>query len=303
MPPIRGREKNMAIRKIDALPNGKRAVATLNGEVRYIDPDWAVPLQDVGLARDNDWSALTPGMPVSESSITNCYRIRLDDGRSFFFKRYVYPPAKQKRYWMRASKAQVEVFGYAQLRKIGIPTLNVIGFGECRSLGALQAAYIITEGIPDSMNLEQFAHDVWFDLPRNQRSKIYVQLKRLIFAQLNTAHASKFFHQDLHWRNILVTGQHGEYQSIWIDCPRSAYRKLPMAARHGQMVDLSCLARKSLSYISRGERYHALNEYLALNNLGWDNRDLFREIAAHHKRSPNPPVLLDIPGEEKQCRT
>ncbi len=290
------------IKTISILPDSKRTIATFNGEVRFTDSKWQKELAEFGLTENTDWLKAAPGECVSESETTNCFKVKIADGRSFFFKRYSYPKSKQKRYWMRASKAQVETFGYAQLKKLGIPTLTVIAFGEKRSFGKLVAAYIVTEGINDSMDLQQFAQDVWFDLPKAKRSEVYLEIRNQIFEQLNKAHQAKYFHQDLHWRNILVTEENGKYKTIWIDCPRARYRKVSMNAKHGQMVDLSCLARRCLDYLSRSERYRALSEYLKINNLGWTSRSLFKEIQAHHVRSPNPPKPIGIAGIKKQFR-
>ena len=292
----------MQTKQISSLPDSKRSIATFNGEVRFIDEQWNNELAEFGFTADTDWSKLAPGECVSESEITNCFKVSQGDGRSFYFKRYTYPKPKQSRYWMRASKAQVEVFGYAQLKKIGIPTLKTIAFGEKRSFGRLVAAYIITEGINNSMDLQQFAKDIWFDLPKQKRSQVYLEIRSLIFDQLQKAHQAKFFHQDLHWRNILVTKENDKYKTTWIDCPRAAYRKLPMNAKHGQMVDLSCLARRSLDYLSRSERNRALSEFLMLNNKGWTDKALFKEIQAHHVRSPNPPKSLGVAGSRKQFK-
>ncbi len=299
---IHVQKRKVPIKLINRLPDCERSIAVLNGEVRFIDSTWQAKLANFGLSESADWSKLVPGQAVSESEITNCFKVELADRRCFFFKRYTYPASKQKRYWMRPSKAQVEVFGYAQLKKLGISTLNVIAFGEKRSFGKLVAAYIITEGIHNSMDLQQFAREVWFDLPKSERSEIYLNLRNQIFDQLNKAHRARFFHQDLHWRNILVTKENGEFKTIWIDCPRAVYRKLSINTKHGQMVDLSCLARRSLDYLSRSERYRALSAYLKINNLGWANRALFKEIQAHHIRSPNPPKSLNIEGRHKQFK-
>ena len=292
----------MSVKKINALPDSKRKLAVFNGEVRFIEPSWLKTLESAGFTEQNDWSGLSPGSCVSESQITNCFKIGLNDGRTLFFKRYTYPKPKRSRYWMRASKAQVETFAYAQLKRIGIPTLSVVAFGESRAFGKLNSAYIITEGINDSMDMQQFAKQVWFDLPEEQRTDVYLELREQVFNQLKLAHQANFFHQDLHWRNILVTQENGNYKTTWIDCPRAAYRKLPMNSKHGQMVDLSCLGRRALDYLSRSERYSALSTYLKLNNLGWTSRSLFKEIQAHHTRSPNPPKSLGIAGSRKQFK-
>ena len=277
-------------------------LAVFNGEVRFIDPTRLEELHKLGFTHQSDWSTLSPGICVSESQITNCFKIDLDNGQSIYFKRYTYPESKQSRYWMRASKAQVETFGYQQLKKLNIPTLKVIAFGESRTVGKLKAAYIITQGVRKSMDLQQFAKDVWFELPKNERSRIYLDLRQQIFDQLRRAHQANFFHQDLHWRNILVTNENGQYRTTWIDCPRAAYRKLPFNSRHGQMVDMSCLGRRSLDYLSRSERYRALTAYLQMSDKGWTPRTMFKEIQAHHIRSPNPPKTLGVESKRKQFK-
>lgn len=299
---IPGLSKNVPIKKINSLPDSKRGLAVFNGEVRYIDPAWSGKLENLGITHESDWTRMNCGECVSASEITNCFKIDLDDVRSIYFKRYTYPQNRQLRYWMRASKAQVEIFGYKQLEKLGINSLKVIAFGESRSYGKLKAAYIATEGIKGSMDLQQFAKDVWFGLAKRERSQVYLQLRSQIFGQLKLAHQANFFHQDLHWRNILVTQEQGVFKTTWIDCPRAAYRKLSFNAKHGQMVDLSCLARRSLDYLSRSERIRALSAYLQICNRGWTTRALFREIHDHHLRSPNPPTLLNIEGSKKQFK-
>ena len=290
----------MPITRINTLPNSRRALAVFNGEVRYIDETWVETLDRMGLTLHCDWASFSAGQSVSASEITNCFRIEVDEGRSIFFKRYTYPKNKQSRYWMRASKAQVECFAYQQLETLQIPTLKVIAFSESRAFGKLKAAYIITEGIENSLDLQQFAKQVWFDLPEPERSHVYLDLRSQLFDQLRRTHQVKFFHQDLHWRNILVTREKGHYKTTWIDCPRAAYRKMQFNAKHGQMVDLSCLGRRALDYLSRSERYRALAAYLELNNQGWTTPDLFKEIQAHHARSPNPPKPLGIDDRKKQ---
>ncbi len=74
-----------------------------------------------------------------------------------------------------------------------------------------------------------------------------------IISQLQRAHRSNFFHFDLKWRNILVVRDaDGHYRCSWIDCPRGRYMRLRPG--RGQLVDLSSLARLSLSYLSRTRR-------------------------------------------------
>jgi aminoglycoside/choline kinase family phosphotransferase len=164
----------------------------------------------------------------------------------------------------------------------------------------LAAAFVITRGIPDTVDLRRYAREVWWGLPRDERRRIYDRIRARIFTDLRRIHRANFFHQDLHWRNILVNPERIDTEPpVWIDCPRAAYRR--WGRRHGELGDLSCLARGALTFLTPGQRLRALREYLE-NDAGpgraGEARALYRAIAAHHRRSRHPPRV-----EKLGCRT
>lgn len=262
-----------------------RRMAAFHGEVTAVDPAWAARLAQAGLEPAADWSRLAPGEPASVSAITNCFKVELDGGERVFFKRYVYP-RPSLRYFLRPSRGAVEVFGLRELARLGIPAARVVGFREVRWFGLLHSAYVITRGIPAAVDLRRYARETWWGLPKAERARVYGEIRRAVFAQLQRAHRADFFHHDLHWRNILIVPDGEGLQPIWIDCPRAAYQ--PRRRRHGELVDLSCLARGALSFLTPGQRLRALREYLGPERVG-ETRALYRAIAAHHRRSRHPP--------------
>ncbi|KAA3629069.1 MAG: hypothetical protein DWQ08_06975, partial [Proteobacteria bacterium] len=215
------------IRPLPMMPGNRRKVVCRHGHARYIDPSWVSILADCGLAPDADWSALSPGVRVSESKVTNCFRVDHPVAGSFYFKRYVYTRYKKLRYFMRPSKASNEVFGYRQLAELGIPTLEVVAFSEHRLFGRLVSACVVTRGIDGSRDLETFAREEWSAMTSADRQQALQLIRETLFTQVRRAHAANFFHQDLHWRNLLLVDDvDGGYRIHWIDCPRARYQRL-----------------------------------------------------------------------------
>lgn len=277
-------------------PEHRFRTAVFHGAVRWIDSAWKDRLAGAGLTETGDWSVAAPGVQVSRSTVTNAFRVVLDSGEVVYFKRYIYPDKLGWRFFLRPSKAAREVFGFRCLKRLGIPTLTVIAFGEERRLGVLRSAFIVTVGVPGSVDLEKYARESWYGLPREERDRIYHRVRDHLFAQVRKAHAHRFFHQDLHWRNILLVENPDGFETVWIDCPRASIQRLRW--RHGQLVDLSCLARMALWTLTRGQRYRALCTFLG-ESPGSDRvRRLYRQIEAHHRRSRHPPRPISLPRRQ-----
>ncbi len=271
-------------------PGKRRGMACFHGHYRYVKPGWEAILTDSGLTPDEDWSTLEPGKKVSDSRVTNCFKIEHNDGECIYFKRYVYSKHKKMRYFLRPGKASTEVFGYRQLALIGIPSLEVIAFREHRCLGRLVSACIVTRGIQNSVDLEVFARETWNLMSARRKISVYREIRDQLFAQIKRAHTANFFHQDLHWRNLLVTENgNGGYQTIWIDCPRARYQRF--RHHHGILVDLSTLARIAPVFLDTRTRLDALHKFFEDKKPWRLSKKWFREIGKHHSTDlPKPPV-------------
>ncbi len=269
----------------------RRSMQTLHGLRFRVLPRWREPLDEIGIRADRGWVELSPGTLASRSPSTRCFRVTLRGGEVVYFKRYVYPPRKWLEFFLRPGKAAVETFGYACLQELGIPSLEVIAFGELRTLGMLRAAFLVTREIEDSRDLAAFAREVWYPLAADQRSRLYAEIAQQLAEQLRRAHAARFFHHDLKWRNLLIQRVAGRYTPVWIDCPRADVKRLRW--RRGVIVDLSALARLALSYLNPRERYRFLRRYLGPGAPRGQAKQLFRKVEAHLAR--RPPRKLDLP--------
>jgi len=262
-----------------------RRMQVFHGRLFRVLPQWRRRLAALGMAEDRDWMTLSRGELVSRSPSTRCFRIPLANGESLYFKRYVYAPNKLLEFWLRPSKAAVEAFGFARLHRLGIPSLEVLAFGEVRFLGLLRGACVVTRGVPDSQGMDRFAEQVWYPMAEPERRRVYREISGKLVEQLRRAHAGRFFHHDLKWRNILIRrdGQ-GGYTPIWIDCPRARIQRLRW--RRGVIVDLSGLGRLALSYCSLYQRYRFLRLYLGSEADKDQVKRLYRRIQAHQDRRP-----------------
>ena len=211
-------------------------------------------------------------------------------GTPIYCKFYRHGHRRRRLPWPVPSRAVVEAWAYQRLQALGIPTPQVVAVGELRHLGLLEAAAIVTQEVPDSLNLAQFANDVWLQMSRRERRTVAHQIVESLVSQLRTAHAAGFHHQDLKWRNVLVRQSNGVYETIWIDCPRATERSV--FRRRGCVLDLSGLARLALSYLSPVDRLRFIHAYLGPAASPENAKSLSRAVEAHLAR--RPPVLVPV---------
>lgn len=270
----------------------QRKLHRLHGALFEIDHEWAAPLATIGLHADTDWTRYVGSELVSQSlMVTRCYRCDLDDGRTVFFKRYIYPRSRWREFWLRPAKSAVEYWAYSRLAALGIPTLHVVAFAEQRRWAALSGGCIVTEGIPDTLDLETFVRTVWCRWPRARRRESARAIGETILRQARVAHAGGFFHHDLKWRNLLINTKGDPDSVVWIDAPRAS--RMRLRHRRGVVTDLSGLARIAISVFSRAECMRFLRLYLGEEADRTQRKRLFRSIHNHLSRRLPVPVELD----------
>jgi len=265
-----------------------RRAQTFNGEFIRVADSWQEKLVKAGIKQDLYWRELDTGTIVATGgktrSINRCYRIELDSGEIIYFKRYLYLKPKPQ-FWMMPSKAAIEVWGYNLLRKMGLETPEVIAYGEHRRLGHLHAAFVVTKEVINTVDMEKFAHDTWYFLPKPEQDRIYRQLSQQIMHIAQTMHAHNFYHHDFKWRNILVQKNGDDYKAILIDGPRASIKHLRKA--RGELVDIAGLARIAKFYLRRTEQLRWLRDFCGDSDKA---KILFRKIQKYMStREPVDP--------------
>ncbi len=261
-----------------------------HGEKIYYHPQWQTLLQ--ALFTQYDWKSWERGVAVSQSTITNCFAHTLANGKTVYIKRYVY--SRQRPYhWMSRSKAMQEASSYHFLQQLNIPTLNVLAVGELRFLGHLQAAFIVTQALPHTDTLQEIAEQSVLS-SCTQKDQIIAALSQQLSKQLRNAHHAYFFHHDIKWRNLLLQSYPDTQLLYWIDCPRGGFHSIRQ--QHACIVDLSCLARLGVHYLSKTQQYRFILQYLGLSKPNKQSRILYRHTAQHLQKRPSsiPKILLSL---------
>ena len=267
-----------------------RRAQAIHGEFVKIDGEWQEKLAAIGIKSGLHWLALEDGDVVAtggvKRSVNRCYRITLDCGQVIYFKRYFYRKPKPQ-FWMMPSKAVIEAWGYQQLRGMELTTPDVIAYGEFRKFGRLYSAFIVSLEVPNTVDMEQFARDTWYDMPEPKRSQTYLQISESILKQLKIAHENNFCHKDLKWRNILIQESPGGYTTTWIDCPRASIMRF--RTKRKILLDIGALARLAMSYIPVREQFRWLQRYVEVTQCPYTARELFTATQRFlRSRQPKP---------------
>jgi tRNA A-37 threonylcarbamoyl transferase component Bud32 len=96
-------------------------------------------------------------------------------------------------------------------------------------------------------------------------------------------HERSFFHNDLYWRNILVTrAVDGAPELWWIDCPRGHHSRFRREPR--RVKDLACLDRMASLHCTRKERLEFVRAYLGKDRLDNEVIHLARTVSTYRRR-------------------
>ncbi len=245
-------------------------------------PEWQSKLKKIGLSKAEDWTALTGNHAVSRSYSTRISRLRVDNHTAIYFKCYAYEKPKLK-HWFQPTKAAVEAAGLHELRKLGIPTVNIIAYGERRRFGFTRATFIVTEAIPGQLAMDRYLTQIRFQLPYRRKRDVFDKLQPIIIGQLQKIHRAGFFHWDLKLRNLLITIPVSDRPSItWIDCPR--FRRSSPDRFFGVVKDLADMARVGARVLTTGQQFRFLLDYC--NGDKTQARKLYLAIANRLKKNP-----------------
>jgi len=211
--------------------------------------------------------------------------LRFWDGSSeqIFFKQYIYP-APAWTFVGRRSKARREFENYAAFQRMDIPCAQALACGELRDkLGRLRRAFILTRAVPEAQTLIEF---VQARCPR-RTSAASRKLRREIITRLapmvGRMHRENFFHNDLVWRNILITCSQQDVPELWwIDCPRGRFASL--RRRRLQVKDLALLDKEGVRRCSRAERLAFVKAYLGRSRLDAEVKRLAKTILSYKRR-------------------
>jgi tRNA A-37 threonylcarbamoyl transferase component Bud32 len=207
----------------------------------YLAPRYLPILQSKGIANYAQLSTACQGEIINDSGKNTTWRdhwqFENEDFR-VYIKRYQYPLTLRYLY-PRIPRALVEMNSYLYWQQCGIPGPEVIAAGAHNQFGFHRSSLIITREIRAAQDLVQLCGQPGFYQDQALLTSVFDQLADI----LATAHQARFYHFDLHFRNIMVARPEDKLppRVYWIDSPRG--KRKSFASRYLQAKDLACLYR------------------------------------------------------------
>jgi tRNA A-37 threonylcarbamoyl transferase component Bud32/predicted transport protein len=198
--------------------------------------------------------------------------------KTYLIKLYYYPGVWQKiKYCFRHSKADKELLLAKIITEKGIPTIVPRSVQNIRKWGLPQQSAILTEKLPDCLNLEELL--LKGSLPhRRLRRKIikkYGKLARLI-------HDQGIYQDDFDPNNILYQkNQNGSFQLFFLDFERTRiFQNLSFKKRIHSLAKLNRMGRK----LKKTDQLCFLKAYLGDNATKEDTLKWITKIQREEKK-------------------
>ncbi len=170
------------------------------------------------------------------------------EGHCFYVK--CYHATKGIRSWLGKARIRMEAKNQLWFNQIGLPAARVVAFGEEFFLSKTLRGALVTEGLKNTADLSWTAeHKPQYFADRLWRNQVIQQLAEIT----RTLHQHRFCHNDLKWRNILVTQDRVQPKLYLIDCPVGQTFCWPLLKRR-IIKDLACLDKVAKYRMSRTQR-------------------------------------------------
>ncbi|XOV86070.1 MAG: lipopolysaccharide kinase InaA family protein [Pseudomonadota bacterium] len=216
-------------------------------------------------------AAAIRGTLINESKLSHLTRVEVS-GKRYYVKVYHYAGRNLRRFVGR-SRVRSEWRNQRRFGDFGIPSARIVAFGEKSGLPGNRQGVIVTEEVPDSIDL--------FELARSEPARladrrwVNLVIDRLA-RHVRSMHSHRFVHNDLKWRNILV--DFSKCPEVYIiDCPLGRTLFGPLLHR-GITKDLACLDRVAKRLLSRSQRLRFFKSYHQTDKLTDEQRQQMKQI-------------------------
>ncbi len=240
------------------------------------------------------------GTPIEDALATldKCFALRgkriTTDLRSYvslhvineqqiYLKRYI-ASGKYLRKFVGRSRVRAEWENLQLFRSWGIATPDILAYGEEKESGRFLRGALATAGLKNAWDLEKLA---------NKKSQLLFNRKnfRHIAQQVarytRTMHDKGFAHNDLDWRNILITvpydddNQSSAAQVYFFDCPGGRFWVWPFL-EYRIMKDLAHLDKIARNCLPLRWRLWFYQQYTGRNKLTAADRRRLRSVIAYY---------------------
>lgn len=232
--------------------------------------------KELGLAQSfasmDDCLALK-GKQVSKGP-SNTVTLHEANGQAFYMKRFVPGKRRVRKYFVR-SRVRAEWEHLLWFQKQGIDTPKILAYGEEYHSGKFQRGVLVTLALHGAKDMESLAkHKSPLIFERDK----FRAIARKVAKFTKVMHSKKFTHNDLDWRNILVTDEMDVY---FFDCPGGRFWVWPFL-EYRIIKDLSHLDKIARECISLRWRLWFYKQYTGRNKLNKTDRARLKKIARYY---------------------
>ena len=218
------------------------------------------------------------GERITGDSLSEILRLERE-GRRYYVKRYSGNGRNARkrwfglRQWLAPQRVRKEWQNLLLFRHWGIPTARLAAYGIERRAGGFRRGALVTEEIPDTTDLAQLAQR---RDPRLRDRRWVAEVSAQVARIARRMHEAGFVHNDLKWRNVLVTN--GDAPVVYlIDCPSGGFWWGPFL-QYRIVKDLACLDKVGKYHLTRGQRLRFYLDYAGRDRLNAGDKRRVRRI-------------------------
>jgi tRNA A-37 threonylcarbamoyl transferase component Bud32 len=234
-------------------------------------PAWFVKEEVRDLFPNHTAAIGAPGEEINGNWMSRLVKYR--DGDDYYYIKTYTSRGRGLRRFVGRSRTRAEWENLQAFVAMGIPTADLVAYGESVTRGSYCGTLITREvrGTSDLATLVDNRHSLLGD--RQWRLQVIGRLSETV----RKMHGNGFVHNDLKWRNILVdvTADPAVYL---IDCPLGRKMPGPFLVR-GRIKDLACLDKIAKKQLSNVERLRFYLAYKGKSQLdAKDKKEIYRVL-------------------------
>lgn len=211
------------------------------------------------------------GEQITKDRLSELIKLELNN-TTYYVKRYVAAGRNLRRYLGR-SRARAEWENLLVFQKLGIPTPELVAYGEQRPLSGTKHAALITRELintADLLSIAKTRHPLW------QNPQWTHEIITQVADFTRKLHTQRFYHGDLKWRNILVCLEQTP-QIYFHDCPMGHIRN-PFWFRRGRLKDLVNLYKHAKRHLSHSQCLRFYLQYTQHQRLTKADKRLIKQV-------------------------
>jgi hypothetical protein len=218
------------------------------------------------------------GEPIAKDPFSRVLRVTAD-GKRYYVKQYAGNGKNALRRWfglrglLGPQRVRKEWENLLAFRRWGIPTATLVGYGLERRFGSFVRGALVTEEIPETMDMGSMANVAD---PRLCDHRWVAEVSTQVARYARLLHDAGFAHNDLKWRNLLVNRAEPPLVFL-IDCPSGGFWFGPML-RYRIVKDLACLDKIGKYRLTRTQRLRFYLDYAGHQHLTTADKQRIRLI-------------------------